>query len=400
MFIPYKIEEEHAFTGKPWVVYSFCVIYLLTHVILYRHFSSFERDNVFYEYGCVPVDFRWWSPFTCTFLHGGIMHLIGNLYFFWIYGRTCEKAIGSLKFLLLYLLGAWGSVLVQIWTVSVFVNDEPTIGASGAISAVLGAFLVLFPTYRVRFLVFSVVFSRPLPTHGPAYFVLGSWFLLQIFDTLQLGGEVVGVAFWAHVAGFAVGAVIGSLYLFLDHLAGKKYEFDCVNILKSAGKVFLAGGDPVPVLNRLPDSEWKELRNKQVLDDTLLRCLNETEPQRLFDCFYQEFLAARNEKNDGKALFCYFQLVERFGPEHLNHDVHYCAATMAAELDQFKIAVYAYYHAVLGRSGIDPGVDKMLAGMIALLERHREPERARTLAGLLNTFLPYSPYVRRDLVRE
>jgi len=395
MFIPYKIEEEHELNARPVMVYVIIGLCLVIHAVLYGVLSEFQRDNIFYEFGCVPTDFRWWTTFTCTLLHGGWVHILGNLYFFWIYGRTCEKALGSGKFLLLYLFGAWISVMVHVWTATWFIADEPTIGASGAISAVLGAFLVLFPTYKVRFLVVSMVFSRPLPAHGPAYFVLGAWFLLQIFDTLQMGGEVVGVAFWAHVAGFVAGAVLASLYLLLDRLSRKRHELSCRAVLKEAGYRLMAGDDPVPTLEQVDDDDWRQLREDGVGDDTLLRGLAPAGPAEVMARFRQELLTARNNHEDGKVLFWYYQLIRHFGPDCLNYDLHHCVAVLAVSLGRDSLALYAYYYAVKDRSEADPGLDRMLAGIAALLERNRETERAQEISGLLRSVMPFSLYASR-----
>ena len=181
MFIPYKIEEEHEYTGKPILTYTIIVICVAVHLYLYKYSTEFFRNNVFYDYGVIPVDYCWWNSLSCTFLHGGIMHLLGNMYFLWIYGRTCEKALGTIKFTLLYIIGAFVSVWAHVISISWFFADDPTIGASGAISAVLGAFLVMFPKTRVRLLV--TTFGRPLPAFAPAAFVLG--FLVPDADRLQ-----------------------------------------------------------------------------------------------------------------------------------------------------------------------------------------------------------------------
>lgn len=226
MFLPYAIEDDVEYSKQPVLVYSFCAIYLAAHILLYHFFTKFMREDVFYNFGCVPIGFKWWTTFTCTFLHGGYLHLIGNLYFFWIYGRSCEKALGALRFLILYFCGAFVSVWTHVLVVPEYYADIPTIGASGAISAVLGAFLVLFPTVKIQFLVFSFAFSQPLPSHAPAYFVLGGWFIVQLAYGLQLVGDFTEVAFWAHIAGFAMGALIGSIYLLLHNFAAAAFEED------------------------------------------------------------------------------------------------------------------------------------------------------------------------------
>ncbi len=215
MFFPYAIDDEQDYEGCPYLVYFFIIVYIGSYYATYKYMSEQERENIFYTLGCVPSDFKWWSPITCTFLHGGLLHLIGNLYFFWIYGRLPEKAIGFFRFLSIYVIGAYASILLHCISTPDYMSDIPTIGASGAISAVLGAFLVLFPTIKIKILVFAIIFMRPLPAQAPAYFVLGSWFIVQMAYGLKIMGDFTEVAFWAHVGGFAVGAALGTLYLIL-----------------------------------------------------------------------------------------------------------------------------------------------------------------------------------------
>jgi membrane associated rhomboid family serine protease len=144
---------------------------------------------------------------TSQFLHGGWFHLLGNMLYLWIFGNNVEDRFGRLGFLLFYL---FGGVLAGLSQVAIDpTSTVPTIGASGAIAATLGAYFVLFPRARVTSLVFLGFFYQLIDV--PAVIVLGFWFLLQLIDGLtslgvdQSGG---GVAFFAHIGGFIVGAVL------------------------------------------------------------------------------------------------------------------------------------------------------------------------------------------------
>ena len=146
--------------------------------------------------------------FTSMFLHAGWLHLIGNMLFLWVFADNIEATIGSARFLLFYLLGGIAAHLGHLY----FHTDStiPTVGASGAISAVLGAYLVLFPSSRIRVLFFFFVFQVP------ALLFLGFW----IFQQVSAGSasldvrtaESAGIAYWAHIAGFAFGVVAGFIY--------------------------------------------------------------------------------------------------------------------------------------------------------------------------------------------
>lgn len=142
-----------------------------------------------------------WTLVTSTFLHGGWMHLIGNMLFLYIFGDNLEEALGRLGFLAFYLLGGIGAGLCQ-WAAGPL-SPVPTIGASGAVAAVMGGYLLLFPRARVDVLIFIVVIVRIIPV--PAWIMLALWFLLQIFGGFGADPLTGGVAYWAHAGGFLIG---------------------------------------------------------------------------------------------------------------------------------------------------------------------------------------------------
>ena len=146
--------------------------------------------------------------FTHMLLHGSWLHLFGNLLFLWIFGPNVEDRLGRLTFLVVYVVGGLAAALLQVAVDPT--GDLPMVGASGAISAVLGAYLVLFPGARIQSLVFLVFFYELIAV--PSVIVLGFWFLLQLIDgvaSLGLTDESAGgIAFWAHIGGFLAGAAI------------------------------------------------------------------------------------------------------------------------------------------------------------------------------------------------
>jgi membrane associated rhomboid family serine protease len=159
-------------------------------------------------WGLVPAQFSWAAVVTSMFVHGGLMHFLGNMLYLWIFGDNVEDRMGHGRFLLFYLLCGAGAALAQT-----AVSPEslvPMVGASGAIAGVMGAYFVLYPRSRVL-----TLFPFPLMLFEmPAVYLLGLWFVMQFVNGLgsiavsaesQLAG---GVAFWAHIAGFAVGAVL------------------------------------------------------------------------------------------------------------------------------------------------------------------------------------------------
>jgi rhomboid family protein len=141
---------------------------------------------------------------TSMFLHGGLLHLLGNMLYLWIFGKAVESALGPMRFLVLYLLCGVAAALTQALTDPA--AEVPMIGASGAIAGVLGAYLVLFPRSNVVVLLWIIIFVRLIAL--PAVILLGIWFALQLLSALSMQPGEAGVAFWAHVGGFIAGMAL------------------------------------------------------------------------------------------------------------------------------------------------------------------------------------------------
>jgi len=149
------------------------------------------------------------TPLISMFLHGGWLHLLGNCLFFWVFGNNIEDSMGHFRFLVFYLVCGLAAGATQI--LSQPGSPVPTVGASGAISGVLGAYLVLYPRVRVRMLFFFIVFFKIIPI--PAWAVLLWWFGWQLIGALPevtgMRPEVSsGVAVWAHIGGFVTGMIL------------------------------------------------------------------------------------------------------------------------------------------------------------------------------------------------
>jgi membrane associated rhomboid family serine protease len=147
--------------------------------------------------------------FSSMFLHGGVMHLGGNMLYLWIFGDNIEEAMGRVRYVIFYLLAGLGASLTHVITNPH--SDVPAIGASGAISGVLGAYLLLYPRAQVMTLVVLGFFIRLL--YIPAGIVLGLWFVVQLLSGgLTAGQPGGGVAFWAHVGGFVAGMLLVGMF--------------------------------------------------------------------------------------------------------------------------------------------------------------------------------------------
>jgi membrane associated rhomboid family serine protease len=142
---------------------------------------------------------------THMFLHGGWLHLLGNMWFLWIFGNNVEDAMGHARFVVFYLLCGIAAAALQ----TAFQPDSviPMVGASGAIGGVMGAYVLMYPRVNVHLFVIFGFYVNTIAV--PAYFMLGYWFLLQLVSgSMAIGAEGGGVAFWAHVGGFVAGALL------------------------------------------------------------------------------------------------------------------------------------------------------------------------------------------------
>jgi membrane associated rhomboid family serine protease len=153
------------------------------------------------EIAAIPAEL---SILTSMFLHGGWMHLIGNMLYLWIFGNNIEDAMGHVRFVVFYLLCGLAAALAQ--AVQDPASTVPMIGASGAIGGVLGGYLMLFPRAHVLVLIPLGFFLTTVRV--PALVVLGLWFVLQFVQSALSAGQPGGVAYWAHIGGFVAGVVL------------------------------------------------------------------------------------------------------------------------------------------------------------------------------------------------
>src|SRR5688500_7974549 len=156
------------------------------------------------ERPCELGGLTWQALCSSMFMHGSWLHLIGNMWFLWLFGNNVEDSMGHLRYLVFYLLGGLAGSVAHIATDPT--SMIPTVGASGAISAVMGGYLLLYPKVRIQTLFVLFIFIRIIPV--PAWLVLGEYLLVQIFYGSMATPGGGGVAFWAHIGGFAAGAIL------------------------------------------------------------------------------------------------------------------------------------------------------------------------------------------------
>jgi len=211
--------DENRPLKKPFVNYTLISVNIAVFFFFFLTGNLLEGISL---YGAVPAAIlrgnRLWTIFTSMFMHADIMHLAGNMLYLWIFGDNIEDTLGHGKYLIFYLMGGVFSTFAHIFS-TVFSSfftpipyvildlRIPSVGASGAISAVLGAYLLLFPGAKIRTLVFFFYFFTIVSV--PAFYYLGFWFLYQLMMGLvSLTGLPSTVAFWAHIGGFVFGMFI------------------------------------------------------------------------------------------------------------------------------------------------------------------------------------------------
>lgn len=212
-------DDNSARTRRPFITYLLIVLNVLVFLLELGQGSQAQLQNFFEKWSVIPREYAaqtdlppgiplpfWFTLFSSMFMHGGWMHLIGNMLYLWVFGDNIEDRWGHAKFLIIYLvcgiIASFAHILFNLQ------SAIPSLGASGAISGILGAYIVMFPRNRIR-----VLMGRGI-AHVPAMVVLGFWIVLQFINQIgQMGTstETAGVAYWAHIGGFIAGVVFAFL---------------------------------------------------------------------------------------------------------------------------------------------------------------------------------------------
>ena len=202
--------RDHNPSGRtPYVVYALMTINILVFLSYVPILDETYRLNAFFkDWALIPRELTQGSGqmglVTSMFLHGGWLHLAGNMLFLWIFGDNLEDTLGHVGFLIFYLLcglAAGGAqVLADPW------SNIPMVGASGAIAGIMGGYLLLFPKARVDVIVIFIIFFKIFPL--PAWIMLGVWFGFQLVMGVAVDTDLGGVAYWAHAGGFIAGMIL------------------------------------------------------------------------------------------------------------------------------------------------------------------------------------------------
>jgi membrane associated rhomboid family serine protease len=209
------LKDNNPTRRTPIITYLLILINII--VYLFQMLLGSNNESFIYQFALIPADVTnmvslgsIFNIFTSMFMHAGLAHIGGNMLYLWIFGDNVEDRMGPFKYLIFYIAGGVVASLAHIYTNPG--SQIPTVGASGAIAAVLGAYLVLYPSQKVLTLIPLGFWLRM--SMVPASIVLGLWFLLQFLQGIASLGtsDVGGIAFWAHIGGFVSGVAIGWLF--------------------------------------------------------------------------------------------------------------------------------------------------------------------------------------------
>ncbi len=208
MFFPYKDDNPRILF--PFVTYTIIGINSLVFIYQYFILPPELLGHIISTYALTPAAPSVITVFTSMFMHGGLMHIIFNMWFLWIFGDNIESVLGHKRYVLFYLLCGVGAALAQIQINTG--SQIPMVGASGAIAGVLGAYLIRFPRATVHVLVILIIFITFIRV--PAMVVIGIWFLSNLTAGLGTLGieETGGTAWFAHLGGFVSGVVLNQVF--------------------------------------------------------------------------------------------------------------------------------------------------------------------------------------------
>ena len=241
----FPIRDDNPHFTTPYATYGLIAVNALVWALLQGFGTEPALSSSVCQLGLVPADLlhtapagtsfpltpdsvctlsgdgsSWHTVITSMFMHGGWMHLIGNMWFLWIFGNNVEDAMGHFRFVLFYLLCGISAAALQ--TAFDPHSVIPMVGASGAIGGVMGAYVLMYPRVHVHLFVFLGFYATTFAV--PAYFMLGYWFLVQLVSgSVAIGAQGGGVAFWAHVGGFLAGALLSLVFRNREMLARHPY---------------------------------------------------------------------------------------------------------------------------------------------------------------------------------
>lgn len=205
----FPIRDHNPSMKTPYVTYGLMLVNILVFLTYWSDLENPAVINQFFDDWAMVPKFvteggHYYSMLTSMFLHGGFMHLAGNMLFLWIFGDNMEEQLGHVSYLLFYLTVGLVAGFVQIAVDPT--SSIPVVGASGAIAGVMGGYLLLFPKAKIDIILIFIIFFHIFPV--PAWVMLGIWFGIQLLSGFAMDASTGGVAYWEHAGGFIAGVLL------------------------------------------------------------------------------------------------------------------------------------------------------------------------------------------------
>ncbi|MCX8082344.1 MAG: rhomboid family intramembrane serine protease [bacterium] len=358
MFFVFPVRDEYGVKRFPFFV---VLIIILNVVIFFLYGTKPEYENIVMQYGFIPSRFSPLTLFTSMFLHGGILHLGFNMWYLWLLGDNIEDRWGHIPFILFYLSGGIFSSLLYSVLIPETMRNIPTIGASGAISAVLGAYAVLFPksTITFKYFLFAIILKfGEFEIYAWVWLLL--WFIQQAISTILMGKGITTdtVAFGAHFAGFIYGMLIG---IGTKIYKEAKYR---ENVAMGKNMLFQVLGDKQIIQRTMEeDSDIKQMKTKIV--ETM------------------------EEENKYAASEVYAQLIRKYPEVVLPEKLQYEIAQVFEKRNMLHQAETAYRNFIINYP-FSKLADNALLSLGKIFKQTGEEEKARYAFMQIVLFYPYS----------
>jgi membrane associated rhomboid family serine protease len=387
MFLPIKVETEI----EKFPLFTYLIIGVNVIVFLAIHFLPLElREMAYYDYGFIAEQINPLSLISHTFLHVGWLNIIFNMYYLYLFGRASEHRIGSLSLILLYFTSAIAGSLVQGALTPEYLTDIPVIGASGAVSGVLGAYMVLYPWEKVSCVyVKSLGFITTLSISS--LWVLGGWLVLQFVNALWFssGAGENYVAYWAHIGGFAFGAACAAMIKYFVALVAMLQRRSVTLQLEQCSDM-IHDGKAAEAEAKLNAALEKESGDPLLFGELGRVKLAGGDKSAARKMFRRSLKKAIKQKNAAAAVSAYFGLVAA-KTKPLDNSMRLIIGRRFARLKKYGHAL-GIMGEPFGLEGEMEGLDKLLYEIGDLFAGPlKDPLRASAAFSLLMQIFPHSP---------
>ncbi|RJP71446.1 MAG: rhomboid family intramembrane serine protease [Candidatus Abyssobacteria bacterium SURF_17] len=388
MLLPIKIETEiQKFPLFTCVIIAANAIVFISMLLLPRA----VLEMAYHDFGFSPDRLDALTLITSMFIHAGWLHIIGNMYFLWLFGRAIEQHLNRSVFVLLYVASGIAGAFLQMGLTPEYMADVPCIGASGAISGILGAYMLLYPWEEVYCIYFSFTMRYATSITLSTIWVLGSWFILQFVNALWLSPQTAeaSVAFWAHIGGFAFGAAVAAIFKYSSALI-KHLQQRSLTFLIEEYSDLLKAGKTKDAAERLDSALKLDSSNPLVLGELGRFELGRNNPGEARKHFRQSLRKALEQKDDAQAAAAYLGLMAARDKPPDNAERLIIGRRFA------RLKKYGHALGIMG-AAFQPdaemrGLDKLLYEMAEIFAGPlKDFARAEAAYNLLIELFPHSP---------